>query len=84
MLFNPIPLCPKPSVFLTLSSDFNCMALSNSGVLLAAATVDCIVTVWDLANNADGAWACFQQLIHIEMRSNKTILLRDIESTCPN
>ena len=35
-------------------SDFNCMALSNSGALLAAATVDCIVTVWDLANNADG------------------------------
>ena len=41
-------------VFRTLLSDFNCMALSNSGALLAAATADCIITVWELANNADG------------------------------
>ena len=39
------------------------MALSNSGAFLAAATVDCIVTVWDLANNADGEHE--HPLIHI-------------------
>ena len=42
------------NVIRKLLSDFNCMALSNSGALLAAATADCIITVWELANNADG------------------------------
>ena len=40
------------------------MALSNSGALLAAATVDCIVTVWDLVNNADGKHLTNQKLIY--------------------
>jgi hypothetical protein len=29
-------------------SDFNCMTLSKEGTLLAAGTVDCMITVWDV------------------------------------